>query len=94
LARSSLLADLGHEVPAALLPSFLASTLSAPASVLGVIEGTSDGLAEAARLDGGRLADDSSRRWSVAVGGCASTARRRRRRVSRVPPMRTLFGDE
>ena len=74
IGTASLLADLGHEVPTALLPSFLTSTLGAPASVLGVIEGISDGLAGAARLGGGALADDPARRRSVAVGGYASTA--------------------
>ena len=36
---ASLLADLGHEVPTSLLPSFLTSTLGAPAAALGLIEG-------------------------------------------------------
>jgi Major Facilitator Superfamily len=71
---ASLLADLGHEVPTALLPSLLTSTLGAPASALGVIEGIADGLAGAARLGGGALADDPARRRSVAVGGYATTA--------------------
>ncbi len=74
IGTASLLADLGHEVPTALLPSFLSSTLHAPASALGVIEGIADGVAGAARLGGGALADDPSRRRSVAVGGYASTA--------------------
>jgi len=71
---ASLLADLGHEVPTALLPSLLTSTLHAPASALGVIEGIADGLAGAARLGGGALADDPGRRRSIAVGGYATTA--------------------
>jgi hypothetical protein len=71
---ASLLSDLGHEVPTSLLPSLLTSTLRAPASALGVIEGISDGLAGVARLGGGALADDPARRRSVAVGGYASTA--------------------
>lgn len=74
IGTASLLADLGHEVPTALLPSLLASTLHAPASALGVIEGIADGLAGAARLGGGALADDPARRRSVAVGGYATTA--------------------
>jgi hypothetical protein len=45
-----LLADLGHEIPTALLPSFLTSTLGAPTAALGVIEGVADGLAGAARF--------------------------------------------
>ena len=71
---ASLLSDLGHEVPTSLLPSFLTSTLRAPASALGLIEGIADGLAGAARLGGGALADDPGRRRSVAVGGYATTA--------------------
>lgn len=74
IGAASLLADLGHEVPTALLPSLLVSTLGAPASALGVIEGIADGLAGAARLGGGALADDPARRRSVAVGGYATTA--------------------
>jgi MFS family permease len=71
---ASFLSDVGHEVPTALLPSFLTSTLGAPASSLGLIEGVSDALAGAARLGGGALADDPGRRRAVAVGGYTSTA--------------------
>ncbi len=71
---ASLLADVGHEVPTALLPSLLTATLGAPAAALGLIEGISDGLAGTARLAGGALADDPTRRRRVAVGGYTSTA--------------------
>jgi MFS family permease len=71
---ASLLADLGHEVPTALLPSLLTTTLGAPASALGLIEGVADGLAGVARLGGGALADDPGRRRAVAVGGYTTTA--------------------
>lgn len=74
IGLASLLSDLGHEVPTSLLPSLLTSTLHAPASALGVIEGIADGLAGAARLGGGALADDPARRRSVAVGGYMTTA--------------------
>jgi MFS family permease len=74
IGAASLLADVGHEVPTALLPSLLTSTLGAPASVLGLIEGASDGLAGAARLGGGALADDPHRRRAAAVGGYTTTA--------------------
>ena len=74
IGAASLLADLGHEIPTSLLPSFLTSTLGAPASALGLIEGLSDGLAGATRFAGGPLADDPHRRRSAAVGGYASTA--------------------
>ena len=74
IGAASLFADAGHEVPTALLPSFLTATLGAPASALGLIEGVSDGLAGAARLGGGALADDPHRRRETAIGGYASTA--------------------
>ncbi len=70
---SSFLADLGHEIPAALLPSLLTVTLHAPASALGLIEGISDAAAGVARFAGGALADDPGRR-RVAVGGYTATA--------------------
>jgi len=74
IGSASLLADAGHEIPTALLPSLLTSTLGAPAAALGVIEGISDGLAGLARLGGGALADDPRRRQRVAVGGYTTTA--------------------
>jgi MFS family permease len=74
IGTASLLADVGHEIPTALLPSFLTSTLGAPASALGAIEGVSDALAGAARLGGGALADEPERRRTVAVGGYTTTA--------------------
>ncbi|MEA2148208.1 MAG: hypothetical protein QOD69_38, partial [Solirubrobacteraceae bacterium] len=74
IGTASFLADVGHEVPTALLPSFLTATLGAPAAALGLIEGISDGLAGTARLAGGALADDPQRRRAAAVGGYASTA--------------------
>jgi MFS family permease len=74
IGGASFLADVGHEVPTSLLPSLLTSTIGAPASALGVIEGVSDALAGVARLGGGALADDPHRRRSVAVGGYATTA--------------------
>ncbi|MGH2688571.1 MAG: MFS transporter, partial [Actinomycetota bacterium] len=39
IGAASLLADLGHEIPTALLPNLLTSTLGAPAAALGLIEG-------------------------------------------------------
>ena len=74
IGSASLLADVGHEVPTALLPSLLTTTLGAPASALGLIEGVSDGLAGLARFGGGALSDDPNRRRAIAVGGYASTA--------------------
>ncbi len=74
IGTSSFLADLGHEVPTALLPSLLTVMLHAPASALGLIEGISDAAAGVARLAGGALADDPGRRRRVAVGGYTTTA--------------------
>lgn len=74
IGTASFLADVGHEIPTALLPSLLTSTLGAPAAALGAIEGVSDALAGAARFGGGVLADDPACRRKVAVGGYATTA--------------------
>jgi MFS family permease len=74
IGAASFLSDVGHEVPTALLPSFLTSTLGAPASALGLIEGIADGLAGAARFAGGGPADDPERRRTIAVGGYTATA--------------------
>ena len=62
IGAASLLSDLGHEVPTALLPRFLTATLGAPAAALGLIEGIADGCAGVARFAGGALADDPERR--------------------------------
>jgi MFS family permease len=74
IGAASLVADVGHEIPTALLPNLLTATLGAPASALGLIEGVADGLAGAARLAGGAMADDPRRRRTVAVGGYTTTA--------------------
>jgi MFS family permease len=74
IGGASFLSDVGHEVPTALLPALLTSTLGAPAAALGTIEGVADGLAGAAKLAGGSLADDPSRRRATAMGGYTATA--------------------
>ena len=74
IGLTSFLADAGHEIPTALLPGLLTSTLGAPAAALGLIEGLADGAAGVARFTGGALADDPDRRRVVAVGGYVSTA--------------------
>jgi sugar phosphate permease len=73
IGAASFLADVGHEIPTALLPNLLTATLGAPAA-LGLIEGLSDGLAGAARLAGGAIADDPHRRRAQAVAGYTTTA--------------------
>lgn len=74
IGLASFLSDVGHEIPTSLLPAFVTRTLKAPASVLGLIEGVSDGIAGLAKLAGGALADDPDRRRRIAVGGYTSTA--------------------
>jgi len=74
IGSASFLADVGHEIPTALLPNLLSITLGAPAAALGLIEGVSDGLAGVARLAGGAIADDPQRRRAQAVAGYATTA--------------------
>ncbi|MGH2513797.1 MAG: MFS transporter, partial [Candidatus Limnocylindrales bacterium] len=71
---ASLLSDMGHEIPTALLPSLITVTLGAPAAALGLIEGIADGLSGLAKLVGGWIADDPGRRRSVALGGYTVTA--------------------
>jgi MFS family permease len=74
IGLASLLADIGHEIPTALLPSFLSTVLAAPAAALGVIEGIADALSGITKVIGGALADDPHRRRSIAVGGYTLTA--------------------
>ncbi len=74
IGLASLLADLGHEVPTSLLPSFLTVSLGAPAAALGLIEGLADCAAGLSRFGSGALADDPERRRTSAVSGYTSTA--------------------
>src|SRR3954454_3189234 len=74
IGTASFLADVGHEVPTALLPGFVTTTLGAPAAALGLIEGIADGLAGAGRFVGGAISDDPHRRRTLAVGGYTATA--------------------
>lgn len=74
IGLASLLADIGHEIPTALLPGFLSSVLVAPAAVLGIIEGLADAISGLTKVAGGALADDPNRRRSIAVGGYTLTA--------------------
>ena len=69
IGGASFFADLGYEIPTSLLPSFLTTTLGAPAAALGLIEGVADGLGGISRLAGGAIADDPGRRRKTAIGG-------------------------
>jgi MFS family permease len=71
---ASFFSDVSHEVPTALLPTLLTTTLGAPAAALGTIEGIADGMAGAAQVAGGALADDPARRRATAMGGYTATA--------------------
>ena len=74
IGAASFFSDAGQEVVTSLLPSFLTTTIGAPAAALGAIEGVADGVAGAARLAGGALADDPARRRATAIGGYSATA--------------------
>jgi MFS family permease len=66
--------DAGHELTTSLLPSFLASTMHAGPATLGAIEGVSDALTGLAKLAGGPLSADPTRRARLASGGYLVTA--------------------
>src|SRR5208282_2696751 len=68
IGLASLFSDWSHEAATSILPAFLAS-LGAPALVLGIIEGVSDGLASFAKLAGGWIADRPSLRKPTGVIG-------------------------
>ncbi len=71
---ASLASDASHEVVTSLLPGFLTSTLHAGPAALGAIEGVSDALTGIAKLAGGPLAAEPSRRGRLASGGYLVTA--------------------
>src|SRR5262245_19548778 len=72
IGLASLLSALGHEVPTSLLPSFLSSTLGAPAAALGLIDGSRTapqasrgspaGRSRTTRIDAGRRRSAATRR--------------------------------
>jgi MFS family permease len=71
---ASFFSDSGHEIATAILPSFVVSTLRGSAGTLGLIEGLSDALTGIAKLIGGPLANDTTRRRQLATGGYLVTA--------------------
>ena len=71
---ASFFSDSGHEIATAVLPTFVVSTLRGSAGVLGLIEGVSDALTGVAKLIGGPLANDTTRRRKMATGGYLVTA--------------------
>ena len=75
IGLASLLADVGHEVPTAPLPSFLDNDARCSRGRAWTgIEGVADASAGMARFGGGALADDPERRRAAAVGGYTATA--------------------
>lgn len=71
---ASFFSDAGHEIATSVLPSFVTVTLRSSAGALGLIEGVSDALTGIAKLLGGPLANDRSRRLRMASGGYVVTA--------------------
>ena len=74
VGATSLLSDAGHEIATSLLPGFVTGVLHGSAAALGVIEGVSDALTGLAKVVGGPLADDPTRRRRIAAGGYLATA--------------------
>jgi MFS family permease len=71
---ASFFSDFGHEIATSVLPTFVTVVLRSSAGALGLIEGISDGLTGVAKLFGGPLANDESRRLRMASGGYLVTA--------------------
>ena len=69
LSLVSGLNDAASEMVYPLLPAFLTGALGAPAALLGVLDGAADLAASLVRIVSGRLADHSSRRGSLVLGG-------------------------
>jgi MFS family permease len=74
VGAASFFSDSGHEIATAVLPSFLTTVLHSSASALGLIEGFADALTGVAKLIGGPLANDTTRRRRLATGGYLGTA--------------------
>ena len=70
---ASLCSDVGHEMATTAMPALLAS-LGASSAILGLIEGTSDGLSSIAKLLSGHYSDALKRRKPLAVVGYFVTA--------------------
>jgi MFS family permease len=74
VGAASFFSDAGHELTTSLLPSFLGSVLHTGPAALGAIEGVSDALVGLAKLAGGPLSNEPSRRAKLASGGYLLTA--------------------
>lgn len=74
VGATSFFSDSGHEIATSLLPGFVTGVLHGSAAALGVIEGLSDALTGLAKVVGGPLSDEPSRRRRIATGGYLATA--------------------
>jgi hypothetical protein len=74
VGAASFFSDAGHEIATAVLPGFLTGVLRGSAGTLGLIEGISDALLGVAKLAGGALANEPTRRVRIARGGYLATA--------------------
>src|SRR4051795_7909678 len=76
LSWVSFFQDAASELLYPIFPLFITSTLGAPASVLGLIEGVAEGTASVGKALSGRLADRFRRRPLIAIGyGISSLAK-------------------
>ncbi len=73
IGLASLFSDVGHEMATAAMPAFLAS-LGASSALLGLIEGTADGVSSFAKLFSGLYSDRLRCRKPLAVVGYFLTA--------------------
>ena len=73
LSWVSLFQDAASELLYPIFPLFITSTLGAPASALGLIEGVAEGTASVGKALSGRLADRSRRRPIIAIGYAISS---------------------
>lgn len=74
LAFSSFFSDISTEMLYPVLPVFLTETLKAPASIIGIIEGLSQGIQYGIQGFSGFLADKFEKRKSIALYGYALSA--------------------
>lgn len=74
LSLVSMLADVSSELVYPLLPLFVVGTLGAPATAVGLIEGTAESIAAGLRLFAGWWSDRTRRRKPLIVAGYALAA--------------------
>jgi MFS family permease len=70
---ASFCSDTGHEMVTSVLPTFLSATLHSGPGALGAIDGVADALTGIAKLAGGPLANDPTRRARLASSGYLGT---------------------